>query len=76
VAQNSSPDESARRVGAWFSPDRLLWGYSDEIGPGYGVRGQPVSFLITGDDFIVDQWFGSLPEAEIRARLDALVSAG
>jgi hypothetical protein len=76
VAQNSSPEASARRVGDWFSPARLLWGYSDEIGPSFGVRGQPVSLLITGDDFIVDRWSGSLPEPEIRARLDALVEAG
>ncbi len=74
VAQNSSFEASARRAGDWFDPDRMLWGYSDEIGPDYGVRGQPVSFLITADDYVADQWFGPLPEAEIRARLDALVA--
>ncbi len=73
VAQNSTPEASAARVGDWFSPDRLLWGYSDEIGPWYGVRGQPVSFLITSDGKVAATWFGGIPEADIRAELDFLL---
>lgn len=73
MAQNSSESASRARVGPWFSPERLLWGYSDEIAPRYGLRGQPVSVLITGDDRVVDTWFGRLPEDEIRSRLDALL---
>jgi len=43
VAGRSSPEASADRVGDWFSPDRLLWGYSDELWALFGIPGQPVS---------------------------------
>ncbi len=74
VAQSSTPEASAQRVGVWFSPDRLLWGYSDEIGPWYGVRGQPVSVLVTSRGKVASMWFGALPEADIRAELDTLLA--
>ena len=73
VAQSSTPEASAQRVGQWFSPDRLLWGYSDDIGPWYGVRGQPVTVLITSNKKVAAMWFGQSPEAEIRAEIDALI---
>ncbi|MEA2023417.1 MAG: hypothetical protein U9N79_03895, partial [Actinomycetota bacterium] len=42
--------------------DELLanteWGLDDSIWDLYSVRGQPVSFLITGNDVIVNNWFG------------------
>ena len=73
VAQNSTPEASAERVGVWFSPDRLRWGYSDEIGPLFGVRGQPVSVLITSRGKIASTWFGSRPETEIRSEIEQLL---
>ena len=73
VAQNSSESASRARVGPWFSPDRLLWGYDDDIAASFGLRGQPISVLITGDDRVVDTWFGRLPEDEIRQRLEPLL---
>lgn len=73
VAQNSSLEASRERVGVWFSPERFQWGYSDEIGPQYGVRGQPAVALVR-DGRVVDTWFGPLDESEIRARLDALLT--
>lgn len=76
VAQNSSEEASRDRVGAWFSPDRLLWGYSDEIAALFGVRGQPVSVLISEHGRVVDGWYGPLPEDQIRAKLDALAGRG
>ncbi len=76
VAGRSSPDASALRVGSWFSPDRILWGYSDELWPVYEIFGQPASVLISGDDVIVGGWYGALDEAALRAQLDALVAVG
>ena len=76
VAGNSSESASRQRVGVWFDPSRLLWGYDDSLFALYGVRGQPVSLLITGDDIVVDSWFGGIGEAELRSRLDALVAVG
>jgi hypothetical protein len=64
------------RVGDWFSPDRILWGYSDELWPLYEIFGQPASVLISGDDVIVGGWFGAAGEAVLRDRLDALVAIG
>ena len=53
VAGRSTPEASAARVGEWFSPDRLMWGYSDEMFGLFGVPGQPVSVLVTSDGFEV-----------------------
>jgi hypothetical protein len=76
VAGRSSPEASALRVGSWFSPDRILWGYSDELWSRYEIFGQPKSVLISGDDVIVGGWFGAVGEATLRAQLDTLVAIG
>lgn len=76
VAGRSSADASARRVGDWFSPERILWGYDDDLWPTYEVFGQPVSYLISSDDVIVGGWYGAVGEAALREQLDALVAIG
>ena len=38
--------------------------------------GQPVSFLVTGDDVIVGGWYGGIGEEELREQLDALAAIG
>ena len=63
-------------MGDWFSPDRMLWGYSDELWPIYEVFGQPVSVLISSDDVIVGGWYGAVGEQELRSQLDALLAIG
>ena len=63
-------------MGRWFSPDRVLWGYSDELWPTYEVFGQPFSVLISGDDQIVGGWYGAAGEEELRTQLDFLASVG
>lgn len=70
------PDASARRVGEWFSPDRILWGYDDDLWSQYEIFGQPASVLISSDDVIVGRWFGAAGEIELRAALDALAAIG
>jgi len=76
VAGRSTLEASAAKVGDWFSPDRLLWGYSDDVWALYGIPGQPVSVLITSDGYEVARWFGAAGEAELRAALDQLVAYG
>ena len=76
VAGNSSESASRQKVGEWFDPSRILWGYDDSLFALYGIPGQPVSLLITGDDIVIDSWFGGIGEAELRTRLDALVAVG
>ncbi|MCL1599182.1 MAG: hypothetical protein M3094_08365, partial [Actinomycetia bacterium] len=60
--------------------DELLanteWGLDDAIWDLYGVRGQPVSFLITGSDVVVGNWFGAAGEEDLRKALDELVALG
>ncbi|MCB2223654.1 MAG: hypothetical protein KQH83_05705 [Actinobacteria bacterium] len=76
VAGRSTPEASAARVGVWFSPDRVLWGYSDEIWDLYAVPYQPVSVLITSDGYEVNRWFGEASEEDLRAALDELAAYG
>ncbi len=60
--------------------DQLLsnvnWGLDESVWNLYGVRGQPVSFLITGNDIEVGNWFGAAGEEKLRAALDELVALG
>lgn len=72
IAGSSSPEKSARRVGDWFDPDRVLWAYSDDLWADYLVPYQPVSVLISSDDVIVDRWFGAVGEERLREALDRL----
>ena len=76
MAGRSSFDASAARVGSWFSPDRILWGYDDDLWSRYEVFGQPVSFLISGDDVVVASWFGAADETRLREALDQLAAIG
>jgi hypothetical protein len=52
----------------------LDWGLDDSIWLDYHVPYQPYSVLITGDDVILDQWFGAVDEATLRERLDRLAA--
>ena len=74
VAGQAGFDETKARA------DELLsntdWGLDDSIWDLYGVRGQPVSFLITGSDIVVGNWFGAAGEEELRNALDELVALG
>ena len=74
VAGQSTPEQSALKVGDWFSPERVLWGYDDTIWDLYAVVGQPVGFLISGDDHIVSGWFGERSEQQLRESLDSLLA--
>lgn len=60
--------------------DELLkntdWGFDDSVWDLYAVRGQPVSFLITGNDVVVGNWFGAAGEEALRGALDELVALG
>ena len=76
MAGSSSPSASAVRVGDWFDPDRILWGYSDQLWAEYLVPYQPVSVLISSDDVIVDRWFGAVGEETLRSALDRLRQIG
>jgi len=73
VAGRSGIEETAARADELFQ-DRLLWGLDESIWDLYGVRAQPVTILISGDDVVVNGWSGLLDESEIRQQIDALVA--
>ena len=73
VAGRSDMGSTAARADELFG-DALLWGLDDSIWDLYGVPYQPVTFLITGGDTIVDGWPGLLDESDIRSRIDNLVT--
>jgi hypothetical protein len=52
--------------------DNVAWGLDDAIWELYDIFGQPASVMITGDDIIVDSWYGALGESELRSRFDLL----
>jgi len=72
VAGRSTLDETAERAAQWFA--RLDWGLDEAVWDLYEIPGQPASVLISGDDVIVDSWFGAAGEPELRAALDRLVA--
>jgi hypothetical protein len=76
VAGRSSESASRARVGVWFDPNRILWGYDDDLWALYSVFGQPTTVLISSDDVIVGGWAGALTEEELREQLDRLATIG
>lgn len=74
VAGRSSYEATEERAGTLFS--RLDWGLDESIWDLYGIPGQPASVLITGNDVIVDQWFGAAGGEMLREALDNLVAVG
>lgn len=69
-------EQSLERVGEWFDPDRILWGYSDELWVLYEIPYQPYSVLISSDGVVVDRWLGPVGEARLREALDRLREIG
>ncbi len=50
----------------------VIWALDESVWETFEVFGQPVTFAISGDNTIVDTWYGIRPEAEIRSLLDEL----
>lgn len=75
VAGRSNEAASRDKVGEWFSPDRILWGYDESVWEDYGVFGQPASVLIAADGTVVGSWYGAVGEESLREALDFLVDA-
>ena len=69
-----SPDYSRTEQRANELFHRLDWGLDDSIWELYNVPYQPVSVLITGDDIVLNSWFGAVDEGTMRAELDQLVA--
>lgn len=74
VAGRSSYELTAQRAPQWFS--QLEWGLDEGVWDLYGIRGQPASVLITGNDVIVSGWYGAAGEETLRQALDELIALG
>lgn len=73
VAGRSDPGAAEARAKQLFG-DGLAWGIGDDVWDLYGVRGQPVTVLLAGNDVVVDSWFGNLPADELVTRIDDLIA--
>ncbi|MFQ5515977.1 MAG: TlpA family protein disulfide reductase [Acidimicrobiia bacterium] len=73
VAGRSTLDKSRERAAQWFS-DNLAWGYDESIWELFGVHGQPVTILITGDDQVYTTRYGQAGEKETRAAIEDLLA--
>ena len=54
--------------------DNVPWGLDESIWDLYDILGQPASVMITGDDIVVDSWYGVLGEDGLRERFELLAS--
>ncbi len=65
--------EATSPVAAQLMPSGTMsWTLDETIWEAYEVFGQPVTFLISADDYVVGQWYGIRAESEIREALDHL----
>lgn len=52
--------------------DNVVWGFDEPLWELFGVRGQPTTFMISGDDIIVDAWSGMKGEKQLREKFQLL----
>jgi hypothetical protein len=52
--------------------DNVAWGFDESLWTAFGVYGQPTSFMISGDDIVVDAWSGMIGEKQLREKFEAL----
>ena len=73
VAGRSGLDPTAARADELLT-DNVAWGLDESIWDLYDIFGQPASVMITGDDIIVEGWYGALGEEVLREKFDLLAS--
>ncbi len=73
VAGRAPLDRTEAQAAELFSTN-LHWGLDDSIWELYGVFGQPYTVLIDAGGGIVDAWYGTLPETELRTKIEALAA--
>ena len=54
----------------------VAWGFDESIWELYGIFGQPASVMITGDDIVVEGWYGAIGDEGLREKFDLLASLG
>jgi hypothetical protein len=71
VAGYGELDATEERAAELFS-DNISWGFDQSLWSDFGVYGQPTSFMISGDDVVVDAWSGMKGEKQLREKLAVL----
>jgi hypothetical protein len=74
VGGRAGLDATTSRAAELMPSGSMLWSLDDSVWESYEVFGQPVTFAISADKVIIDQWFGIRNAGEIRATLDILAS--
>ena len=74
VGGRAGLEATTSRAAELMPSGSMLWSLDDSVWESYDVFGQPVTFAISADKVIVDQWFGVRDEGQIRATLDILAS--
>jgi len=74
IGWKGSLEATERRAAELMPSGKVLWALDESVFETYEVFGQPVTFAISADKVIIDQWFGIRNEGEIRATLDILAS--
>ncbi len=72
VGGRGALDATTSRAAELMPSGSMLWSLDDSVWESYGVFGQPVTFAISANKVVVDQWSGRRDEADIRATLDIL----
>lgn len=75
VAGRGSFDATSAVAEVLMPSGNMLWGLDESLWDSFEVFGQPVTFAISHDGVIVDNWYGLRDDAEIRNVLDGLVSS-
>jgi len=73
VAGRSDLEPTAQRAEELLT-DNVAWGLDESVWELYDILGQPASVMITGDDIVVDDWYGVLGEEELRKKFDLLAT--
>ena len=73
VAGRSDLEPTAQRAEELLTGN-VVWGFDESIWELYEIFGQPASIMITGDDIIVEGWYGALGEEGLREKFDLLAS--
>ncbi len=71
VAGRSDLEATSRRAGELLGGN-VAWGLDESIWKLYDILGQPASVMITGDDKVVEGWYGVLGEEGLREKFDLL----
>ncbi|MCP4305339.1 MAG: hypothetical protein GY926_26920 [bacterium] len=69
----SDLDSTTKRADELLTSN-VSWGLDESIWDLYDILGQPASVMISGDDIVVDSWYGVLGEEELRKKFDLLAS--